>query len=161
MEFFLAVHPKQKLLVSFWAHSTKRASARTVNTVISECLYNRGAYVGVLSSLSLEECESLDRRFAPELRKRTKNLSATQTENHFQSASSGGLGYQRISVIIQHRKLISQLGSPLGRPQNQLGCRLAPPITCHCSPHHSSRRQARNLDLQPDLIQVELERLHH
>jgi len=41
---------KQKLITSIRAISIKKASARAVNTVISKYLYNRGAYVGVLSS---------------------------------------------------------------------------------------------------------------
>ena len=95
---------KRKLLVSIRAISIKKASARAVNTVISKCLYNRGAYVGVLSSWSLAQCEELDKIFATEIRRRTKNMKSSQLENLFQPAREGGLGYQRISDIIQHRK---------------------------------------------------------
>jgi len=58
---------KQKLLVSIRAISIKKASAWAVNTVIAKCLYNRGAYVGVLFSWSLAQCEELDRIFAKAL----------------------------------------------------------------------------------------------
>jgi len=89
---------KKKLVKSPRAISTKKASARAVNTVIAKCLYNRGAYVGVLSAWSLQECEDLDRVFAPEIRRRTKKLLSSQTENSYQPASVRGQGYQRISV---------------------------------------------------------------
>eukprot|EP01042_Synura_sphagnicola_P036396 gene36396-biopygen4136 len=56
---------KQKLLVSIRAISIKKASARAVNTVIAKCLYNWGAYVGVLSSWSLAQCEELDKILPP------------------------------------------------------------------------------------------------
>ena len=46
---------KKKLVISLRAISIKKASARAVNTVIAKCLYNRGAYVGVLSAWSLNE----------------------------------------------------------------------------------------------------------
>eukprot|EP01042_Synura_sphagnicola_P036588 gene36588-biopygen10818 len=95
---------KQKLLVAIRAISIKKASARAVNVVVAKCLYNRGAYVGVLSSWSLAQCEELDRIFATEIRRRTKNMKSSQLENLFQPASEGGQGYQRLSDIIQHRK---------------------------------------------------------
>ena len=95
---------KQKLLVAIRAISIKKASARAVNTVITKCLYNRGAYVEVLSSWSLAQCEELDKIFATEIRRRTKNMKSSQLENLFQPASEGGQGYQRLSDIIQHRK---------------------------------------------------------
>jgi len=69
---------KQKLITSIRAISIKKASARAVNTVISKCLYNRGAYVGVLSSWSLAQCEELDKIFATEIRRRTKNMKSSQ-----------------------------------------------------------------------------------
>jgi len=95
---------KQKLLVAIRAISIKRASARAVNAVIAKCLYNRGAHVGVLSSCSLAQCEELDKIFAAEIRRRTKNMKSSQLENLFQPASEDGQGYQRLSDIIQHRK---------------------------------------------------------
>eukprot|EP01042_Synura_sphagnicola_P036407 gene36407-biopygen4424 len=98
---------KQKLIPSIRAISIKQASARAVDTVISKCLYNRGAYVGVLSSWSLAQCEELDKIFATEIRRRTKNMKSSQLENLFQPASEGGQGYQRFSDIIQHRKRTS------------------------------------------------------
>ena len=65
---------KQKLIVVIRAISIKKASARTVNVVISKCLYIRGAYVGVFSSWSLDQFAELDNVFATEIRCRTKNI---------------------------------------------------------------------------------------
>ena len=95
---------KQNLITSIRAISIKKASARAVSTVISKCLYNRGAYVEVLSSFSLAQCEELDKRFATDLRRRTKNMMSSPLENLFQPASEGGQGYRRFSAIIQHPK---------------------------------------------------------
>jgi len=63
--------------------------------------------VGVLSSWSLAQCEELDKIFATELRRRTKNMKFSQLKNLFQPASEGGQGYQRFSDIIKHRKRTS------------------------------------------------------
>ena len=41
---------KLTLIQSIRAISIKKASARAVNVVLAKCLYNREAYVGVLSS---------------------------------------------------------------------------------------------------------------
>ena len=71
---------------------------------MAKCLYARGAYVGVLSSWSLKECEELDSVFATEIRRRTKNLKTSQSENLFQPLREGGLGYQRFSSMVQLRK---------------------------------------------------------
>ena len=98
---------KQKLITSIRAISIKKASARAVNTVISKCLYNRGAYVGVLSSWSLAQCQELDKIFATEIRRRTKNMKSSQLDNLFQPAGEGGQGYQQFSDIKQHRKRTS------------------------------------------------------
>jgi len=95
---------KLKLIQSIRAISIKKASARAVNFLLSKCLYNLGAYVGVLSSWSLAQCEELDKVFATEIRCRTKNMKTSQLENLFQPASAGGQGYHRLSVIIQQRK---------------------------------------------------------
>ena len=45
-------------------------SAQAVNVALSKCLYNRGAYDGVLSSWPLDQCEELDKVFATEIRRR-------------------------------------------------------------------------------------------
>eukprot|EP01042_Synura_sphagnicola_P036331 gene36331-biopygen2414 len=95
---------KLKLIQSIRAILIKKASARAVNVVLSKCLYNRGAYVGVLSSWSLAQCKELNKVFATEIRCRTKNLKISQLENLFQPASAGGQGYLRLSVIIKQRK---------------------------------------------------------
>ena len=94
---------KQKLITSIRAISIKKASARAVNTVISKCLYNRGAFVRYLSSWSLAQCTELDKVFVTEIRRRTKNMKSTQLENHFQPACEGGQEYQRFSGIFQYR----------------------------------------------------------
>jgi len=90
---------KQKVLVAIRAISIKMASTRAVNAVIAKCLYNRGAYVEVLSSWSLAQCEELDKIFATEIRRRTTNMKPSQLENLFQPASEGDQGYQRLSNI--------------------------------------------------------------
>jgi len=95
-----ALMKQKKLITSIRAISIKKASARAVNTVISKCLYNRVANVGVLSSWSLAQCEELDKIFATEIRRRTKNMKSSQLENLFQTASAGGQGYQWFSNII-------------------------------------------------------------
>ena len=58
---------KQKLIVAIRAISIMKAFARAVNVVISKCLNNRGAYVGALSSWSLDQCEAFDKIFATEI----------------------------------------------------------------------------------------------
>ena len=95
---------KQKLIITIRALSIKRASPRAINLVMAKCLYARGAYVGVLSSWSLKECEEIDTVFAAEIRRRTKNLKTSQSENLFQPLREGGLGYQRFSSMVQQRK---------------------------------------------------------
>jgi len=92
---------KQKLIITIRALSIKRAS---INLVMAKCLFARGAYVGVLSSWSLNECEEIDTVFAAEIRRRTKNLKTSQSENLFQPLREGGLGYQRFSSMVQQRK---------------------------------------------------------
>jgi len=71
---------------------------------MAKCLYARGAYVGILSSWSLRECEEIDTIFAAELRRRSKNLRTSQTENLYQPVREGGLGFQRFSSMVQQRK---------------------------------------------------------
>jgi len=74
---------KQKLITFIRVISVKKESARAVSTVISKCLYSRGAYVGVLSAWSLAQCEELDKVFATEIRRRTKIMKSSQLENLF------------------------------------------------------------------------------
>jgi len=71
---------------------------------MAKCLYARGAYVGILSSWSLRECEGIDSIFASELRRRSKNLRTSQTKNLYQPVWEGGLGFQRFSSMVQQRK---------------------------------------------------------
>ena len=95
---------KLKLLVSIKALSVKKATPRSINLVMAKCLYARGAYVGILSSWSLRECEEIDSIFASELRRRSKNLRTSQAENLYQPVREGGLGFQRVSSMVQQRK---------------------------------------------------------
>ena len=60
---------KLKVLVFIKALSIKKATPRSINLVMAKCLYARGAYVGILSSWSLRECEEIDSIFASELRR--------------------------------------------------------------------------------------------
>ena len=72
---------------------------------MAKCLYHaRGAFVGILSSLSLREYEEIDPIFAAELCRRSKNLGTSQTENLYQPVREGRLGFQRFSSIVQQRK---------------------------------------------------------
>ena len=97
-------HMKHELLVAIRALSIKKASPKSVNLVMAKSLYARGAYVGILSSWSLRECEEIDTIFAAELRRRSKNLRTSQTENLYQPVREGGLGFQRFSSMVQQRK---------------------------------------------------------
>ena len=63
---------KQKLIITIRALPIKRASPRAINLVMAKCLYARGAYVGVLSSWSLKECQEIDTVFAAEIRRRLR-----------------------------------------------------------------------------------------
>ena len=128
---------KQKLIITIRALSIKRASPRAINLVMAKCLYARGAYVGVLSSWSLKECEEIDTVFAAEIRRRTKNLKTSQSENLFQPLREGGLGYQRFSSMVQQRKRNCMRRIFSGGDQ---WTRLAIEGLCargHSSPHHS------------------------
>jgi len=97
---------KHKLLVSIKALSIKKANLRSINLVMAKCLYARGAYVDILSSWSLRECEEIDSIFATELRRRSKNLHTSQTEILYQPVREGGLGFQRFSSMVQQRKRV-------------------------------------------------------
>jgi len=57
-------------------------------TVVFKCVYNSGAYVGVLSSWSLTQCEELDKVFATVRRRGPKNMKSGQFENLFQGLST-------------------------------------------------------------------------
>ena len=92
---------KQKLLVTIRALSGKRANPRSINLVMAKYLYARGAYVGILSSWSLRDCEEIDTLFSAEIRRRSKNLRTSQTENLYQPVREGGLGYQRFFSMVQ------------------------------------------------------------
>ena len=72
---------EHKLVVSIKAFSIKRANPRSITLVMAKCLYARGAYVGIISSWSLRQCEQIDSVFAFELRLRSKKPRTSQTEN--------------------------------------------------------------------------------
>ena len=95
----------QSLRTSLLVLARRRASASLITKVMTLCLLNRGAYVGILSSWSLQQCRLLDKLFAQEFRRRTKNAASSQEENIFQPTTLGGLGFVRPSIIIQERKL--------------------------------------------------------
>ena len=83
----------------------KRASPETIVAVLASSTTNKLAYQGVLSNWSLSQCMELDKLFAKEHRKRSKNMAMSQEEQLFQPASQGGMGFSRLSQTIQERKL--------------------------------------------------------
>ena len=74
-------------LYPLWAISVNKVSARALNMVISKCLCNRGANVGVLSSWSLKQCD-IDGLFASGLSRRFKNCCFSVNENLYQQPES-------------------------------------------------------------------------
>ena len=84
---------------------TVKASAETIAEVLRVALIAKVAYPGVLSSWSLEESRLLDKQFAKVYRTISKNMATSQEENIFQPREAGGLGFPRISHIIQDRKI--------------------------------------------------------
>ena len=128
---------KQKLIITIRALSIKRASPRVINLVMAKSLYARGAYVGVLSWWSLKECQEIDSVFATEIRRRTKNLKTSQSENLFQSLRKAVWGYQLFSSMVQQRKRNCMRSIFSGGDQ---WTRLAVEGLCarsHRSPHYS------------------------
>ena len=83
---------------------TRRASPDMLRAVFQSSLLNKVAYRGVHSGWSLEESMQLDSILAAEYRRRSKDRSTAQTENIFQPAGAGGLGFRRLSSVIQDRK---------------------------------------------------------
>jgi len=89
--------------------------------LISKCLYDWGAYVGVLFSWSLEGCKSLDRLFAPEIRKRFKisaplkpktcsNLRLSGAQGINGGVVSGNFWRSARHCVISHAHIISSSG---------------------------------------------------
>ena len=83
----------------------RRASPDMLRAVFQSSLLNKVAYRGVLSGWSLEDSLKMDSIIAAEYRRRTKDRSSAQTENIFQPPEVGGLGFRRLSSIIQTRKM--------------------------------------------------------
>ena len=73
----------------------------------------------MLSGWSLQQTMSLDKHLAAEYRRRTLNNRSYQEESLFQPAESGGLGFRRLSSVIQDRKksIVDRL-----RDSPRLGC---------------------------------------
>ena len=82
----------------------KPASPDTLKVVVESCLIKKVVYRGVLSGWSLQQPLSLDKHLAAEHRRRTLNNRSYQEESLFQPAESGGLGFRRLSSVIQDRK---------------------------------------------------------
>ena len=93
------------------AVATRRASAELIKAVLESSLLNKVAYRGVLSGWSIAQSVQFDVILAREYRKRTKNMATSQEANLFIPAALGGLGFRRLSDIIQERKraIVDQL----------------------------------------------------
>ena len=82
----------------------KPASPGTLKVVVESCLINKVSYRGMLSGWSLQQSISLDKHLAAEYCRRTLNNKTYQEESLFQPADSGGLGFRRLSSVVQGRK---------------------------------------------------------
>jgi len=96
---------KSRLQGALRCISTRAASIRTAQLVLDTCVLARATYPAVLSHWSLDDCLGLDRLLAAEYRRRTKNLRTSQLENLFQPPERGGLGFRRLSTMIQNQKI--------------------------------------------------------
>ena len=76
----------------------------TVLYAIDASSINQIAYPGVLSSWSKRQCTAFDEALAVELRARSKNLRSQQSEHLFQPKTHCGLGFHRVSSLLQERK---------------------------------------------------------
>ena len=86
------------------AVATRRASPELIKAVLESSLLNKVAYKGVLSGWFLDQSVQFDINLAREYRRRMKNMATSQEANIFPPAALGGLGFQRLSDIIQERK---------------------------------------------------------
>ena len=82
----------------------RKATPDTIKAVLESSVIAKIAYRGVLSGSSLKFSLELDRIMAREYRRRTLNMKSSQEEHIFQSARNGGLGFKRLSDVIQKRK---------------------------------------------------------
>ena len=109
--FYPALTGKQQQLAALMefkqimaAVATRRASSELIKAVLESSLLNKVAHRGVLSGWSLDQSIQFDVVLAREYRKRTKNIATSQEANLFLPAALGGLGFRRLSDIIQKRK---------------------------------------------------------
>ena len=82
----------------------RKATPDTIKAVLESSFIAKIAYRGVHSGWSLKFSLELDRIIAREYRRRTLNMKSSQEELIFQSARNGGLGFKRLSDVIQKRK---------------------------------------------------------
>ena len=80
------------------------ASPDTLKAVLESSVLNKIAYRGVHSGWSLAVTLDYDRLLAQEYRRRTLNMKSSQEDHIFQSVKLGGLGFKRLSDVIQKRK---------------------------------------------------------
>ena len=84
--------------------SKRRASPEVVEAVITTSLLNKAAYQGVLSNWSLKQTLELDGIYAAELKKKSKHMASHQGDKMFQPADHLGMGFTRLTYLIQERK---------------------------------------------------------
>ena len=75
-----------------------------VEAVITTSLLNKAAYQGVLSNWSLKHTLELDNIYAEVLKKKSKHMQSHQGDNMFQPAEHLGMGFSRLTYLIQERK---------------------------------------------------------
>ena len=84
--------------------SKRRASPEVVEAVITTSMLNKAAYQGVLSNWSLKQTLELDGIYAKELKKKSKHMASHPGDNLFRPADQLGMGFTRLTYLIQERK---------------------------------------------------------
>ena len=84
--------------------ATRWVSPELIKAVLEASLHNKVAYRGVLSGWSLNQSIQFDVELGREYIPRTKNIATSQEANISVPESLGGLGFRRLSDIIQERK---------------------------------------------------------
>jgi len=79
---------KKNLITDIGAISIEKASARSVSVFTSKIHFNRGAYLGIITTWPLDLCKELNKMFASETRRCAKNMKSSQLANLFQPASN-------------------------------------------------------------------------